>query len=147
MREYQKHLSGHVNFIANQKVIRRLPQTSDSIAPNADLFLTPHHPLQPADLGLFGFPLLSLQLLPPPGRLHLEMIFLFSVRQTMWLPCSPGLVPSPTFLPDGNSKSPPAEGKPGGGKVRERKSSWRPRHIVLYSLGAFDSFQEKKKGI
>lgn len=59
MREYQKHLSGHVNFIADQKVIRRLPQTSDSIAPNADLFLTPHHPLQPADLGLFGFPLLS----------------------------------------------------------------------------------------
>lgn len=112
MREYQKHLSGHVNFIADQKVIRRLPQTSDSIAPNADCS---SHLTTRGSLLTWGFSdfLFSLQLLPPPGRLHLEMISLSSVRQAMWLPCSPGLVPSPTFLPDGNSKSPPAEGKPG----------------------------------
>lgn len=56
MREYQKHLSGHVNFIADQKVIRRLPQTSDSMAPNADCS---SHLTTRGSLGLFGFPPLS----------------------------------------------------------------------------------------
>lgn len=75
MREYQKHLSGHVNFIADQKVIRRLPQTSDSVAPNAECS---SHLTTRCSLLTWGFSdfLFSLQLLPPPGWWHLEMIFL-----------------------------------------------------------------------
>lgn len=59
MREYQKHLSGHVNFTADQKVIRRLPQTSDSIAPNADCSSHLTTGCSLLTRGFFRFPLLS----------------------------------------------------------------------------------------
>lgn len=61
----------------------------------------------PDCLFLFGFNL------PPPARLHLEMIsFSFSIPETMWLPYLPGLALPPPTLSKGNSRS-LEEGKPG----------------------------------